>query len=399
MKRMVRLWGVLCLFFSLPAAEKISNLGRHPFYESENLTPGDLKEIVLTRAEDVKSGFVQAGYGELVSAFLEQIQQADMQSVEVHTGDTLMWMLSKQGREIKVLKELVWAGKKSISAYQFKIFWEGKLFEFIVPKVCGNISLKSVQEIPAPVSALKVIPNEVEKGKPVRIDVCESQNALKNAVTVKDQAGAIIKTLELEPGHCWFDITLAEAGSYTVTNEAEGQYGMKGKPVALTLKVNEPPSLPSPPPPPLPPPAKPKKWYVLADLGFARKAEPENFIFARPLGVQYRVSERFRLNFLVGSFINLNGSGYGTPIAFDVTFSYYLSKLFIAAGAGLWLMTRSSGTDASKLDLITNIGYELLATKKVTGALFLEGRIGTRSADFDNFSDFGRYGIGFRLTF
>ena len=36
------------------------------------------------------------------------------------------------------------------------LFRDGKLYEFIVPKICGNISLKNFSEVPAPVCTLNV---------------------------------------------------------------------------------------------------------------------------------------------------------------------------------------------------------------------------------------------------
>ena len=103
-------------------------------------------------------GFEEAGNGELVFAFLEQIQKADIQTTELNPGDTLEWMFFKKGRKVKVKKDVIYDGKKPVPAYTFTIFREGKTYEFIVPKICGNISLKNTQEIPAPVCALTVTP-------------------------------------------------------------------------------------------------------------------------------------------------------------------------------------------------------------------------------------------------
>ena len=193
---------IFCFVFTVTAEEKVTQLGQHPFYKSRDLKPADLKIIALDKAGEVKQGFEEAGNGELVFAFLEQIQKADVQTVELNPGDTLQWMLFKKGRKVQVKNDVVWAGKKPITAYNFTIFRDGKLYEFIVPKICGNISLKNVSEVPAPICVLNVEPAEAVLGTPVKIDLCGSQNVVKTEVTVTDAAGAVIKTMELTPENC-----------------------------------------------------------------------------------------------------------------------------------------------------------------------------------------------------
>lgn len=240
MKKFLVFAVVLGFLFSLQAAEKITRLGQHPFYKGKDVQPGDLKKIALERPGDVKMGFEEAGYGELVFAFLEQIQKADVQTTELKPGDRLEWMLYKKGRKVKVIKDVVYDGKKPVSAYTFVIFREGKTYELIVPKICANISLKNTRDVPAPVCAVTVTPNEAEAGKPVKIDMCASQNTLKSTVEVKDPAGAVVKTIELTAGNCSGEITLDKAGEYSVEAVGEGAYGMKStNPCRTTLKVTE----------------------------------------------------------------------------------------------------------------------------------------------------------------
>ena len=142
MKKILFVGLIFCFLLTIPAAEKVSRLGQHPFYKSKNIQPADLKIIAVDRAGDVKMGFEEAGNGDLVFAFLEQIQKADIQTVELNPGDGLQWMLFKKGKKVQVLKDVVWAGKKPVAAYGFTIFRDGKTYEFIVPKICGNIGVR-----------------------------------------------------------------------------------------------------------------------------------------------------------------------------------------------------------------------------------------------------------------
>jgi hypothetical protein len=149
MKKLIFLVLIICFAFTVTAEEKVTQLGLHPFYKSRDLKAADLKVISLDKAGEVKQGFEMAGNGELVFAFLEQIQKADVQTIELNPGDTVKWMLFKKGRKVQVKNDVVWAGRKPITVYTFTIFRDGKLYTFIVPKICGNISLKNVSEVPA----------------------------------------------------------------------------------------------------------------------------------------------------------------------------------------------------------------------------------------------------------
>jgi len=386
MKKLAALLVILFFLISvqaISAATEVSKLGNHPFHKSRNLTPEELKGIALNRAGDVKMGFEEVGLGDLVYAFLEQIQKSELETTEINPGDTLSWMFSKRGKKIVILKDVVWSAKKSTPAYIFKIFREGTLYEFLVPLVCANISLRSTEAIPGPVCSLKVSPEEVEIGQPVTLDVCESQNAVKHTITISDAAGAVVKTMELTPANCSATVTFDSAGSYTCEDIAEGEYGVKSAPCATVVKA----VLPPPPPPVVV--KKPFPLHLLLDVGLAQMKDPTNFLFLR-IGAQYKASDSFRINFLVGPWFNLSDNGYGTPISADLLFLYYPSKFFIGGGVGGWFVS-----DDNKLDLIGELGYEFLTAKKFSLSAFFEYRVGV--GDFDVIADFGRYGIGLRL--
>ena len=144
-KTLLTLFILLTFLVSLQAAEKkVTRLGGHPFYKSKNLTPDELKKIAVDRAGDVKMGFEEAGYGGLVYPFLEQIQKSELKETTIEPGDKLMWMLAKRGKKVTVGHDIVWAGKKPVPAYTFKIAREENIYEFVIPKICANISLKSI---------------------------------------------------------------------------------------------------------------------------------------------------------------------------------------------------------------------------------------------------------------
>ena len=52
---------IFCFLLTIPAAEKVTRLGQHPFFKSKDIQPSDLKIIAVDKAGDVKMGFEEAG--------------------------------------------------------------------------------------------------------------------------------------------------------------------------------------------------------------------------------------------------------------------------------------------------------------------------------------------------
>ncbi len=465
---------LLILLFLLPAwtANKIYRLGVHPFYKTKKpVTAEELAKITEELAGQIKIGFEQAGYGDVVFAFLEQIKQAKIEETQIQPGDTFLWMLFRTRRKVKVVTDAVWAGRKPVDAFKVTIYRDLKAYEFVIPKICLNIALTKVEQLPAPVCDLKVTPTRVEIGKPVKIDVCGSKNAVKNVVTIKDAAGNVIKTLELTPSNCTTEYVFSKPGKYTVINVAEEAHGFhstnvcevvmdvwENKPPVCNLKVYPETALTnqeitldasaSHDPDGQIVAAeftikdeagnvvekkvvteKPfvykfkygkagsysvalvvkdnggkvsspacegklvikKRGFFIADVGYLRQEDPREFIPIR-IGYQYKITDIFRISAAGGAAITLSDSDYGTPIIADLTLLYYPSRFFLGAGVGLWYVE-----DDTKADLVVNTGFDLVKTEKLSGALFIEGRVGFN--EFDQISDLGRIGVGFRLSF
>jgi len=186
MKKIIFLVLIFCLLFTVQAVEKVSRLGQHPFYKSRDLKPADLKVIALDKAGEVKQGFEQAGNGELVFAFLEQIQKADVQTIELNPGDTVQWMLFKKGRKVQVKNDVVWAGRKPITAYTFTIFRTGSYRLEPLEVAVGGTSLKTE---PLQINVLSVLPQD--DANPPLMDIVSPYRARARTMTVIFIAGAI----------------------------------------------------------------------------------------------------------------------------------------------------------------------------------------------------------------
>lgn len=399
MKKIIFLALIFCFVFTVTAEEKVTRLGDHPFYKSRDLKPEDLKVIALDKAGEVKQGFEQAGNGELVFAFLEQIQKADVQTVDMNPGDTVKWMMFKKNRKVVVMNDVVWAGKKPLTAYTFTIFRDGKLYEFIVPKICGNISLKNVSDVPAPACALSVTPEEIEIGQPVKVDICGSQNVLKSTVTIKDASGAVVKTLDLTPENCSAEVTLDAVGEYTITNVVEGQYGMtSANPCETTIKVLAPP-----PPPPPPPPAK--KYGTLAPLAFLVEGGPgllkgtyTGMVWARAGVLVNVVKDTLDAIFTLGGGVPIKGDPWKSFFMGNALLNVHAGPAYVAGGLGFSSKDCDREFKKGGIDLVGQLGFNLFRHNDSTGSIFGELRAPVLTED-RNFEHNHKLLLGFRYIF
>jgi plastocyanin len=398
MKKILFLGLIFCFLFTIQAAEKVTRLGQHPFYKSRNIQPGDLKIIAVDKAGDVKMGFEEAGNGELVFAFLEQIQKADIQTVELNPGDGLQWMLFKKGKKVQVMKDVVWDGKKPVAAYGFTIFRDGKTYEFIVPKICGNISLKNTQEIPAPVCALTVSPEQVEIGLPVKIEVCGSQNALKSTVTIKDAAGTVIKTLDLTPENCTAEFTFDKAGEYTISDIAEGQYAMKSvNPCEVAIKVTEATPIISATQEDM------VKYGTQKPLSFLIEGGPgllkgtyTGMVWARG-GLVFNIAPD-SLDFILslGGGIPIKGAPWKSFLMGNALLNLHLGPAYVAGGLGF--STKEREERKGGIDLVGEVGINLFQSGTSIGSIFGELRAPVLTKD-RSFELHHKLLLGFRYIF
>ncbi len=73
----------------------------------------------------------------------------------VAPGQELQWMAHRpRGAAPALLRNIRWAGAKSFPAYLFRVTDGDRHYTFVVPKVCGNVSLLHMEETPHAVAAV-----------------------------------------------------------------------------------------------------------------------------------------------------------------------------------------------------------------------------------------------------
>jgi len=169
-KKLLMLIGVCLVMTSASsafAAVTLKRLGEHPFYRPPMTSEADLRSMVKNHNADLQTGFTKSGYPELFPDFMAQFPTAKVEFIKVTPGEQFGWMLfrKKSNGPVTVLKDVTWGGKDAFDAYSFSIDKDGKRYGFIVPALCGNLSLRNISVVPEPV--VPVTPVVVAPPEPI----------------------------------------------------------------------------------------------------------------------------------------------------------------------------------------------------------------------------------------
>jgi len=359
---------VLGFVTSVSAATTLKQLARSPFYRPGVSSAADLKNLVKDRNADLQAGFAKAGYPYLYPAFMQQFPNAKIAAVKVPPGETFAWMLfkNKKNGRVVVLKDVTWGGKAPFDAYQFTIDEDGKRYVFLVPGVCGNVTLRSVAMIPSPTASAPVAAPAPPTPAPAPV-AATAPPAPVAAPAPPPPAPAAAPVAAPAP-----------------------------QPVAAAPRAAAPPPpvapAPVPVPPPVPPPvAKPLRG-LLADVGLSRQPDPANYLFAR-VGYELPLTGKLYLMGLVGGYVRWMGEDGGSAFTADAMLDYHwMDKVSLGLGAGYW-----SGNDG-QVDLLANLGFLVWgAPDSRNCSIFFEARL--PADNLDELDKFGRFGVGLRERF
>ncbi len=226
--------------------KKIMEMGHHPFTPIKGMGANEagIKKMLGKRyAKDLNTGFTLAGNPELYSPFMEQLNTVPFVEKSVPVGTVFPWMLFRSHGKVKVSRDLEWAGKAPLDVYSFTITNEGKKYEFIIPKKCGNVSLLNAGPIYLPVVCdLKVTPAKANVNDPIDVDMSGSQNAASMEVSVYDSAGAVIATQALSPENAKWRMKIDKPGEFVFKAKASNPGGeVTGPGCESKVKINFPP--------------------------------------------------------------------------------------------------------------------------------------------------------------
>jgi hypothetical protein len=131
--------------------KKLRDVGRYKFIPVKaGASASEIMNLMLEKyAGDIERGFDLAGSPNLYLPFMDRVRQSAYSERELAVGDPMQWMIFRSQGQIKVVYDLEWAGGAALPVYSFSVLSEGKKYEIVMPKSCGNISLQRVEAAPA----------------------------------------------------------------------------------------------------------------------------------------------------------------------------------------------------------------------------------------------------------
>jgi hypothetical protein len=240
----------LLLLFALSTlaeTKKLTKIGEYTFARIKGKIPTQevMKMLVDRYAGDIKYGFDQAGYGNLYLPFLDQLKSATFEEKSLPVGDKLMWMLFRSQGKVKVVQDIEWAGKAPLEIFAFNVKKDYKNYEFVMPRPCGNISLRSITSLEKPpaICAISATPAKVNLKDPVTVDVSGCQSAKSMEVDVLGPDGAKITTHGFTPDSPKWQTSFDKPGNYTFKAKAINEDGKPStNPCEAKVYVNAPPT-------------------------------------------------------------------------------------------------------------------------------------------------------------
>jgi hypothetical protein len=253
--------------------------GSMAFYKPPLRTAAGLKQMAAKKgvAEDIRAVLRESGIPETADAviatlagatssvkggFCSDATPADGIIVEcdVQPGSTLLWMAyrpnaRKGNRTPGRLENVRWAGTKPFGAFLFRVTNDYKIYTFIVPKPCANMSLMSVKEI---------------EGEPVGISVdrvCDPKGNLRETIRASGRDLERVQRVSVAiNGQPAGELT---APSWTFTSNRSGDYTFdaidtKGRPYPVTPRTAHVDACPLPEPPRKPTVVQPTCNVVLS---------------------------------------------------------------------------------------------------------------------------------------
>ena len=203
-----------------------------------------------THQADVAAVLDQAGLTSLTPKVLAVLTAAEVTETSVAPGTPIRWMALRRGGKPSIVLDAVWAGKDAFKGFAFTIEDGAKVYNFVVPKACGNLALISQSEQPMP-ECVRITMVRDCAGKQVTFTA--------GGTAITNNQATVVKVMrdgkpvgELLPGSGFKATMPLQAGRYTflATDKHGREFGTCERDVVVEACA-----APAPPPPPPPPPA------------------------------------------------------------------------------------------------------------------------------------------------
>jgi hypothetical protein len=239
---------VVGLTTSFAQTKKWRQTGANTFARVKGQIPtAEVMKILADKyAADIKLGFDQAGQGDLYLPFMEALKLAKFSEKTLPVGATFPWMLFRVSNKVKVWDNVEWAGQKPLDVFAFDVTRDTKVYEFVIPRPCGNIALAGVREVklpaPPPVCAIVVSPAKANLNEPITVDMSATKNAASMDVEIFNAQGQKVGSHAFTPAAAKWQTKFDIPGDYIFRAKAVNAEGLaSSNPCQAKTYINTPP--------------------------------------------------------------------------------------------------------------------------------------------------------------
>lgn len=113
-------------------------------------TPEDLRRTLSSEAlrEDVQHVARMSGYLGDMEDFRRAVANAPIKAVRIPVNTVLPAMSTRNKGKVDLLRNVLWAGRKPIDAYEFSFISGERRYRVVTPKACSNFWVE--EQLPAP---------------------------------------------------------------------------------------------------------------------------------------------------------------------------------------------------------------------------------------------------------
>jgi hypothetical protein len=233
---------------SFAQTKKLTRIGVNTFAQIKGNIPTAqvMKTIAEKYAGDIKYGFDQVGMSDMYLPFLDQLRSASFTEKTIPVGDKFYWMLFRVQGKVRIWEDVEWAGARPLEVFSFTVTKDNKVYEFIIPKPCGNIALYKIAEmrnvVPQPVCNLVVSPIKANCNEPITVDMSGTKNAAAMDVEIFTAQGTRIASHAFTPAAPKWQTKFDKPGEYVFRAKVVGQDGKASEnPCQTKIYINFPP--------------------------------------------------------------------------------------------------------------------------------------------------------------
>lgn len=204
-------------------------------------TPEDLRSTLLKESlqADVLKILRMSEYLGDIEDFRRAVANAEITPLSIPPGSVLPAMSTRNKGKVDLLRNVLWAGKKPIDAYEFTFISGDRRYRVVTPKACSNFWVEEKLPRPLPVLALSC---EAPTESPVfkTVTVC---NTLTNQGELSEQMAILSMPVPLGVKTESLNVEADSSDSQEITWKFEKLAAGEQKSVCATFSAAQPGAL------------------------------------------------------------------------------------------------------------------------------------------------------------